>query len=437
HDELTGLANRSMIVDRLMMALNQAERRKGLLAVVFMDIDGFKPVNDTLGHDVGDELLKGVAERLRSVVRSEDTIARFGGDEFVVLISELRAPEDTGRIGTKLTDAIRQPFEAGGHEVSVTTSVGIAVYPDDGRDADTLMRHADQAMYKSKENGGDQFQLYSISLNHRALEKLEVEMSLRRALDLRQFELHFQPVIRLSTRKVAGFEALLRWDHPARGLLATEDFLPEAERHGMLGPITNYAINEACRQLASWRESVDSHHWVAIDVSPSALIDDDVLSHLAASLQQHQIDPRRLELEIHESYSPAEFDLQSTVLARLRRLGLRATLDHFGDVSGSLGQLRATAFDAVKLSTSLTSDIEESEKSVMTYGVIGIAHGLKLEVASQGVENARQFAVLRQHGCDLYQGPLFSDPLAAKDVPEFIRSSAQRLAPLLGTGQPG
>lgn len=421
HEELTGLANRSLLLDRLLMSLTRAERHNSLFALIFLDIDAFKPVNDTLGHDVGDELLKGVADRIRSIVRSEDTVARFGGDEFVILISELRSPEDTGRIGTKLTDAIRQPFQAGGHEVSVTTSVGIAIYPHDGTDADTLMRNADKAMYQAKEKGGNQFQLYSVSMNHRALEKLELEMSLRRGLEFRQMELHFQPILSASAMKLIGFEALLRWDHPTRGLLAADEFMPVAERSGMLGPISRFNINEACRQLASWQKKVEGDYFIAVNVSAAELREEDVFSHLATSLQEYQLDPRRIELEITETSAPQELDIQSASLSRLRDLGIRITVDDFGNRFASLTQLRNTAADAVKLSPVLTTDIDDPTNGVITYGVIGIAHGLKLQAGAEAITNDRQLAVLKRQGCDRFQGPLFSAPLPAESVPDYIR----------------
>lgn len=422
HEELTGLANRSLLLDRLLLSLTQAERRKSLLALIFLDIDGFKPVNDTLGHDVGDELLKGVAERIRSIVRAEDTVARFGGDEFVILISELRSPEDTGRIGTKLVDAIRQPFHVGGHEVSVTTSVGIAIYPDDGRDAEMLTRNADKAMYQAKEKGGDQFQLYSVSMNHRALEKLEMEMSLRRGLEFRQMELQFQPIVSATSSKLMGFEALLHWDHPTKGLLPAAEFMPTAERSGMLGPIGKFTISEACRLLASWQKKIDSDVFIAVNVSSAELKEEDVFSHLATSLQEYQLDPRGIEIEITETSMSPELDLHSVVLPRLRELGIRITIDDFGNRFASLSQLRNSRSDAVKLSPVLTGDIGDPTNAVIVSGVIGIAHGLNLQVGSEAITSETQFAALRQQGCDRFQGPLFGELLPAERVVDFIRN---------------
>jgi diguanylate cyclase (GGDEF)-like protein len=422
HDGLTGLPNRALFIDRLIMALPQAERHGKHLAVVFLDIDHFKTINDSLGHEVGDALLKVTAERIRSVLRAEDTVARIGGDEFVIMLPDLRSPEDTGKIARKLNDVVREPFHALNHELIVTTSIGIAVYPEDGEDARTLLKNADAAMYQAKEQGRDRYRLFSPSLNHRALERLELEMGLRRGLELGEFELHYQPLIDSASSNLIGFEALVRWDHPTMGFLLPDSFIPAAERCGMIVPLGNWVLREACRQAAEWNRELTEDFFIAVNLSAIEVMDEGLVDRVSATLREFGLEPRQIELEITESAAFQDGAATAVILRELRALGFRISIDDFGSGYSSLSYLKTFPVDTLKIDRLFLQDLEHGADSAITASVIAMAHGMNLTVVAEGVENTEQLSVLKGQSCDRFQGFLFSKALPASKMAEFIRN---------------
>jgi diguanylate cyclase (GGDEF)-like protein len=421
HDGLTGLPNRALFIDRLIMALPQAERHEKHLAVVFLDLDHFKTINDSLGHEVGDALLKITAERIRSVLRAEDTVARIGGDEFVIMIPDLRSPEDTGKIARKLNSVVREPFRALNHDLIVTSSIGIAVYPEDGEDARTLLKNADAAMYQAKEQGRDRYRLFSPSLNHRALERLELEMGLRRGLELGEFELHYQPLIDSASNDLIGFEALVRWDHPTMGFLLPDSFIPAAERCGMIIPLGRWVLREACRQAAQWNRQLTDDFFIAINLSATEVMDEGLVERMSATLLEFGLEPRQIELEITESAAFQDGAATAAVLRELRTLGFRISIDDFGSGYSSLSYLKTFPVDTLKIDRLFLQDLEHGADSAITASVIAMAHGMNLTVVAEGVENPAQLSVLKGQSCDRFQGFLFSKALPASEMVEFIR----------------
>jgi diguanylate cyclase (GGDEF)-like protein len=421
HDGLTGLPNRELFIDRLIMALPQAERHEKHLAVIFLDIDHFKTINDSLGHEVGDALLKATAERIRSVLRAEDTVARIGGDEFVIMLPDLRSPEDTGKIARKLNNVVREPFHALNHELIVTSSIGIAVYPDDGNDARTLLKNADAAMYQAKEQGRDRYRLFSPSLNHRALERLELEMGLRRGLELGEFELHYQPLIDSASNNLVGFEALVRWDHPTMGFLLPDRFIPAAERCGMIVALGQWVLREACRQTAEWNRELADDFFIAVNLSASEVMNEGLVDRMRSVLEEFGVEPRQIEIEITESAAFQDGAATAAILRELRALGFRISIDDFGSGYSSLSYLKTFPVDTLKIDRLFLQDLENGTDSAITASVIAMAHGMNLTVVAEGVENPGQLAVLKNQSCDRFQGFLFSKALPASEMAEFIR----------------
>ncbi|MDX1582597.1 MAG: EAL domain-containing protein, partial [Thermoanaerobaculia bacterium] len=399
HDDLTGLPNRSLFFDRLIMALSQAERRERELAVLFIDLDHFKNINDSLGHAVGDALLRVTADRIQSLVRREDTVARFGGDEFVVLMPDISS-EDTAKIATKMITAIRRPLEAYEHEMVVTCSIGVSVYPADSTDAGTLVRNADTAMYRAKERGRNRYELYNASMNNRALERLELEMGLRRALQNDEFELYYQPLIDAPNRTLIGFEALLRWNHPSIGLLDPDSFVPAAERCGLIVSIGRWVIEQVGRQIARWNEHLGRDFTVSINLSASELQDDQLIPLVANAIETHGILPGQLEIEITESSAFEDGSMIADTLQRLRDLGVRIAIDDFGSGYSSLSYLRSFPVDTLKIDRLFLDDLEEGSDAAITSSVISLAHGMNLKVVAEGVENTGQLSFLRDNQCD-------------------------------------
>ncbi|HEX8617799.1 MAG TPA: diguanylate cyclase, partial [Thermoanaerobaculia bacterium] len=349
HDALTGLPNRLLFRDRLTIALAHAKRQQSPLTVMFLDLDRFKYVNDTLGHSLGDELLRAVAARLRSVLREGDTIARMGGDEFTILLGDVTAAEDAAKIAQKLLDTVAEPLRVEGHELYVTTSIGIAMFPDDGDTAEALLKNADGAMYRAKEIGRNLYQLCTRAMNSRAAERLSIENALRRAIERDELVLHFQPLVHLDTRAVAGMEALLRWNRGGETLVPPSDFIGIAEETRMIVPIGEWVLRKACLQAKAWQQSSNPHLRIAVNLSPRQFQQSELCDIVAGALKESGLEPRYLELEITESTAMLNTDRTIATLAALRDLGVRIAIDDFGTGHSALSYLRRFAIDRVKI----------------------------------------------------------------------------------------
>jgi diguanylate cyclase (GGDEF)-like protein/PAS domain S-box-containing protein len=414
HDALTGLPNRLLFRDRLTVALAHARRLDVPLAVMFLDLDHFKNVNDTLGHSLGDELLKAIAARLRAVLREEDTIARMGGDEFTVLLSDLRNADDAAVIAQKILEAVAYPVQVEGEELYITTSIGIALYPNDGDSAEALLKSADHAMYRAKDAGRSSYKLCTASMNDRAMERLSLENALRFAVDRGELELHFQPQIRIATGAIAGMEALIRWNHPTRGLIGPSTFIPIAEESRLIGPIGEWVLREACRQAKAWQQTHYPDLRMAVNLSARQFQNPDLPKTVAAVLEETGLDARCLELEITESTAMQNTQRTIAMLETLREMGVRIAIDDFGTGHSSLNYLRSFPIDTVKIDQAFVHEIESSRSDrAIVAAVIAMAHGLALRVTAEGVETEEQLRFLQDEGCEEAQGFLFGRPMAA------------------------
>ncbi|MBW3565054.1 MAG: EAL domain-containing protein [Acidobacteria bacterium] len=416
HDELTGLPNRALFFDRLIMATQHSGRRGGRLAVFFLDLDRFKNINDSLGHSVGDALLRVTAERLRNVVRSEDTVARFGGDEFIVIIQGIQAPDDAVKVAHKVLEAMRRPFVAFGRELVVSCSIGIALFPEDGTGAEELVRNADSAMYRAKEDGRDRYRLYTHSMNADAVSRLELEMDLRSALDQSALTVHYQPQYDLEDGSLRGFEALVRWDHPRHGMLPPTTFVPMAERTGLMSRLGNFVLNQACAQGARWENESGASLSIAVNLSPPELLQPGLVSTVKAALRTTGLPANLLVIEITEAVAFRNEEVTVSILRSLKALGVSIAIDDFGSGYSSLTYLRNLPIDIVKLDQLFIGDIESGPDATITASMIQMAHGMKLNVVAEGVERPAQLAFLRQQKCDIAQGFLLNHPLPPGEI---------------------
>ncbi|MCA1847569.1 MAG: EAL domain-containing protein, partial [Actinobacteria bacterium] len=417
HDPLTGLANRSLFLNRLEHARARAKRRKGRLAVLFMDLDNFKVINDSLGHDIGDRLLVTVAERLRTCVRPQDTVARLGGDEFVALLEDLADAGAAARVADRIMDELREPFEIDGHRLHTSASIGIALDAASGGD---LLRAADTAMYRAKENGKGRYEVFREAMHDRAVERLRLENDLRAVLERDELAVHYQPKVSLHTGKVVGLEALLRWRHPEYGLLSPGDFMPLAEQTGLIVPIGRWVLLETCRQARAWQEiHPDNPPLMAcVNLSVRQLQQTDFVAEI---LDETGLDPGSLVLEITEDAVMEDAQSAIGALKRLEGLGIKLTIDDFGTGYSSLSYLRTLPVDYLKIDRSFVERLgEDLRNAEIVSGTITLAHTLGLEVIAEGVENAVQLERLREMGCDLAQGNHFSRPLAAADTKRYL-----------------
>jgi len=411
HDALTGLPNRLLFRDRLTVALAHAKRQQTPVAVMFLDLDRFKYVNDTLGHSLGDDLLRAVAARLRTVLREGDTIARMGGDEFTVLLADLASPTDAAKIAQKLLDTIAHPIRVEGHELFATTSIGIALYPSDGNSAEELLQNADSAMYRAKEHGRNSYQLCTPAMNSRAAERLSIENALRRALERNELLVYYQPLIRLDTRQIAGMEALLRWDRPGYGIVEPETFIDIAEETRMIGAIGEWVLREACRQAKRWHDTTYPGLRMAVNLSPRQFQQTDLCDVVASALKEGGLEASFLELEITESTAMLNTERSIATLKELRKLGACIALDDFGTGHSSLSYLRRFPIDRVKIDREFVQEIENSRSNrAIVSGILAMAHGLDLAVTAEGVETEPQANFLRENRCEEVQGFLFAKP---------------------------
>jgi len=419
-DPLTGLPNRLLFEDRLMHALRRSERAEERIternaekiAVLFIDLDGFKPVNDSLGHAAGDQLLKETAARLRSVARDSDTVARIGGDEFVLLMEDIASLADGVSLARRLLESIARPLEIAGRQVQISGSVGIVVYPDHG-DKDKLVAHADAAMYAAKRAGGNTYALFESHMDAGALEQLSLQNDLRQAVGLGQLRLYYQPKIDGKLGKIRGVEALVRWNHPERGLLNPDMFIPIAERFGLIGSVGNWVINEACRQMQAWAND-GVRMRVAINLSVHQLREEDLVERIGQALARHHVDPSQLLCEITETVAMGDIKATQHAFDGLARIGVFLSIDDFGTGYSSLSYLRQLPARQLKIDRSFVGDIEaSSDARAIVSAVVHLAHDLSLRVVAEGVETEGQRDILLSVGCDELQGFLFARPMPA------------------------
>ncbi len=423
HDFLTGLPNRMLLNDRVRQAIAQAPRHMKHVAVLFLDLDGFKHINDSLGHPTGDKLLQSVAARLVECVRASDTVSRQGGDEFVMLLSEVADSEDAAITAKRMLQAVSQPHSIDQHDLHITTSIGVSVYPQDGLDADTLIQNADTAMYQAKESGRQSFQFFKPAMNARAVERQSIEESLRRALERREFTLHYQPKVNLKTGAIIGAEALLRWTHPTRGSVSPMDFIPVAEDCGLILPIGAWVLREACVQARTWIEVGLPPISMAVNVSAIEFRHEKFLEGLFAILEQTGFDPRSLELELTESVLMKHAASTAKILRSLRESGIGVAVDDFGTGYSSLSYLQKFPVDAVKIDQSFVRQISTAgEDTTIVKAVIGMARGLKLRVIAEGVETLEEVAFLRAYRCEEAQGYYFSRPVPAQQFAMLLKN---------------
>jgi diguanylate cyclase (GGDEF)-like protein/PAS domain S-box-containing protein len=420
HDFLTDLPNRMLLSDRLTQAIALAHRHGQRLALLFLDLDQFKHVNDSLGHAVGDTLLQSVARRLVSCVRSSDTVSRLGGDEFVVLLSEIESAEDAAATATKIGAALLAPHEVAHHQLHITATIGISLYPDDGRDAETLIKTADTAMYHAKERGRHTFQFFKEEMNARAVERQWIQAGLHRALAQQEFVLHYQPKVDLDTGAVTGAEALIRWVHPERGLMLPKDFVPVAEECGLIVPIGQWVLREACTQARAWVDEGREPIAVAVNISAVEFRDPRFLENLRAVLNDSRLDARYLEVELTESSLVQHADSTALILKALKEIGVQVAIDDFGTGYSNLSYLRRFPIDVLKIDRSFVSEISAVPVGTsIVCAVISMGKSLGHRVIAEGVETREQLAFLQAQGCGEGQGYYFSRPLVAEQFVGF------------------
>ncbi len=434
HDSLTGLPNRAYFYERIEQALPEAARSGEMMAVLFLDLDRFKTINDTLGHAVGDELLKEVAVRLQQCVRGHDFIARLGGDEFAILLPGLERADVAAVIAQRLLEAVRIPFLIHGYELHTSTSVGVSLFPKDGTEAETLLQGADIALYHAKDHGRDTFRYYDSWTNARSRERLTLENDLRHALDRNEMLLHYQPQVHVPTGRIVGLEALIRWQHPDLGLLMPDRFIGLAEEAGLIEDIGEWTLREACSQVKAWQAEGFSAVKVCVNLSPIQFHQRNLVGVVQQALDATGLDPRWLELELTENTAMRNVDFSVQLMASLKAMGVGLCLDDFGVGYTSLVYLKRFPLDAVKIDRTFLSALQEaSSDAAIISAIVGIAHSLGLGIVGEGVENDAQLNFLLGHGCEIMQGYLFSRPVPAPVTSRLLR---ERMVPgsQLGVG---
>jgi diguanylate cyclase (GGDEF)-like protein len=423
HDGLTALPNRSLFNKLLSQAISQARRYHRKLAVAFIDLDRFKQINDTLGHEAGDELLKEVANRLKACLRESDTVARLGGDEFVVLLTEVGDEHYAAAVAQKIITSVAKPFTLLGQEFRVTASIGISSYPKDGPDEQTLTKNADIAMYQAKEDGKNNYQFYSERLNANSLERLTLESSLRHALERNEFQLYYQAKRDIATGKITGMEALLRWQHPDLGIVAPMKFIPVAEETGLIVPIGRWVLQAACLQNMAWQKQGLHRLKIAVNLTSRQFSDEHLLRDIALILKSTGMEPGLLELEIHESLLIQNIEKTLRILTDLKSMGIKIAIDDFGTGYSSLATLQRFPLDTIKIDRSYIRDIAtRGEDSNLTEAIIAMGKSLSLTVVAQGVETKEQADFLREHACDEFQGFYFNKPMSAAQFTELLQA---------------
>jgi diguanylate cyclase (GGDEF)-like protein len=427
HDTLTGLPNRLLLADRLEQAIAQADRGNRYFAVLVFDLDRFKSINDSLGHLAGDSLLKQVAARLSEPLRRCDTLARLGGDEFVLLLNDLSLPSSAEKGAKRVLDSIAAPVKLSGLDVQISASIGISVYPDHGKDVETLLQNADAAMYHAKKNGRGNYQYFAPDINAFAREKLEIENGLRRALQEKQFILQYQPKVDVRSGRIDSAEALIRWIQPERGMVSPADFIPLAEETGLIVPIGEWVLREACRQAAAWQTGGLRPLRVAVNLSAQQFRQKDLNQMVRSALADAQLDARHLELELTESAVMHDPESSIQILRQLSDLGVRISIDDFGTGYSSLGYLRRLPLDMLKIDRVFIREVTTSrDDAEIVRAIVSLAHSLRLEVVAEGVETLDQLSFLHGLGCDNYQGYFCSPPLPNEKFVALVREQQQR-----------
>jgi diguanylate cyclase (GGDEF)-like protein len=422
HDPLTGLPNRLLLCDRVAQAQAQAHRMQSRVALMFLDLDRFKTINDSLGHPVGDALLKEVVERLKGCVRESDTISRQGGDEFIILLNDVRDGEAIARVADKIHQRMADPIVLGSHTLSTSFSIGIAIYPDDGSDFDTLLQKADTAMYHAKEAGRNSHRFFTEQMNRQVVEHLSLETSLRRALENKEFVLHYQPQMDLGEGRIIGVEALIRWNSPEHGLISPARFIPVAEDSGLIVPIGAWVLSEACRQARAWQDAGLPPIVVAVNLSAVQFKRPELVNTVINALVLSDLDSQWLELELTESILIQDAEATLDTVRRLKSLGIKLSVDDFGTGYSSLTYLKRFAVDKLKIDQSFVRDlVTDSDDAAIVRAIIQMARSLKLKTIAEGVETEEQANRLRLSHCDEIQGYWFAKPMPAAEMEEFLR----------------
>ena len=421
-DELTGLPNRTFFYKTLQNSVSMASDGGWRLAVMFIDLDHFKNVNETLGHAFGDELLIQISARLLRCVRLRDTVGRLGGDEFAVILVMRDGRNGAAIVAAKIRDALRQPFEIKGHEVSISASIGITLYPDDASDLETLLKYADTAMYRAKLAGRDTSRFFTAQMNADVSARLDLERALRKAVDNGEFVLHYQPKVLVSTGKIVGVEALLRWQRPGLGLVPPNEFVPILEDTGLIVPVGRWVLATACAQITRWRQAGIGSVQIAVNVSGRQFTDGDLVADVGTALEDSGVAPDMLELELTESSLMANTERTIASLQELKQLGVRISIDDFGTGYSSLAYLRRFPIDKLKIDVAFIRGITaNADDAALAVAIIRMAHSLKLEVIAEGVETAEQLGFLSRHGCNQIQGYYFSRPLPKEEIDQLLR----------------
>jgi diguanylate cyclase (GGDEF)-like protein/PAS domain S-box-containing protein len=425
HDYLTSLPNRLLLYDRLTQAVAYAKRHHTQVAVLFLDLDNFKHINDSLGHSVGDELLESVSKRLVAQVRHSDTVSRLGGDEFVVLVLEDSHAEHSTIAAEKILRALAEPHHLAGNELHITTSIGISLYPADGEDVEALIKNADTAMYHAKKKGKNNFQFFNSEMNVRAVERQSTEVELRQAIERGEFVLHYQPKVDLASGKLAGAEALIRWHHPQRGIIFPDSFIPVAEDSGLIIAIGRTVLRQVCLQIKSWLKEEMEPFVVSVNVSAMEFRDKNFVQNVQHVLQDTGVDPRLLQLELTESVLMRSIDKSIAILYELKQTGVQLAVDDFGTGYSSLSYLSKLPIDVLKIDQSFVQNISaDSGNGIIVSAVISMGASLKQRVIAEGVETQEQLLFLNAHHCNEGQGYLFSAPLPVDQFEKYFRGSA-------------
>jgi diguanylate cyclase (GGDEF)-like protein len=426
HDALTNLPNRILFNDRLDFALASARRNGQNLAVMFMDLDRFKTINDTLGHSVGDALLQEVSQRLQGCLREGDTVARWGGDEFTVLLPQIRDVDDSTQTAHRIHEALKAPFNINAHELYIDASIGIAVYPQDGKVAELLLQNADVALYRCKEQGRGSVQHYAPAMNSEAPELFALENSLRHALERQEFILYYQPKININTGQIIGLEALIRWEHPELGLVSPATFIPLAEETGLIVEIGTWVMQTACAQTVEWHRAGLAPLSIAVNLSARQFFQPDLVNVVAQVLEQTQLEPQFLELEVTETTAVKYIDFTQGLLKQMQAMGVHIAMDDFGTGYSSLNYLKQLPLNTLKIDRSFICDLQPNSKDVeIVKAVISLAQGLDLSVVAEGVDSEVQLEILRSLNCSIIQGYLFSRPLAVAQMTEMLEANRQ------------
>ncbi|WP_293267091.1 EAL domain-containing protein [Neptunomonas sp.] len=422
NDMLTQLPNRVAFHNQMIAELERAKRTHTQLAVMFIDLDHFKLINDTLGHPVGDELLQQAASRLKSAIRSNDTISRFGGDEFTILIPSIKSEAEASMVALKIQQCLIPPIQLEHHEITISASIGIGIYPQNGQDVATLLKNADSAMYRAKEQGRDGFQFFTEEMNQHAHDRLELESELRKALEQNDFILHYQPQINTYTGSIVGFEALIRWIHPEKGIIPPNTFIPIAEASGLIVPIGEWVLNAACQQLKEWRDQGYSSLTMSVNLSGRQFKQQDLLPTIQKAIINSGIIAAALELELTESIMMENVNETINTLSAIRNLGVQLSIDDFGTGYSSMSYLKRFPINKLKIDQSFVQDLpDDSDDAAIVKATIALAHALNMTVIAEGVETEAQFQFLKGQQCEEIQGYFFSRPLPAHELTSLLK----------------